>query len=109
MGHDRQERVALRAAFSLLELLLVITLIGIIATLVVPRVTSSSDAARDKLRESHITQMNALIEQYTLDNDGPPTDLTDLAPTYLPEGLPTDPDGGSYALNSTTHRVDYTP
>lgn len=105
----KQDRITYRPAFSLLELLLVVTIIGIIAAIVVPRVTSSTDNAKVRVREANIAQMNSAIERYQIEEDGLPTALTDLEPNYLPEGVPVDPDGGSYSLNSTTHRVEYTP
>lgn len=92
-----------------MELLVVVTIIGIIAAIVVPRITAPTDKARDKVRESHIAQMNQAIELYRLAQDANPTALGDLTTDYLPDGLPVDPDGGTYSLNSTTHRVDYTP
>lgn len=98
-----------RTGFSLIELLLVVTIIGIIAAIVVPRVTTTTELTRDNVRASHITQMNQAIELYTFDNDAVPTALADLVPTYLPDGLPVDPDGGAYSFNATTSRVDYTP
>lgn len=98
-----------RSAFSLMELLLVVVIIGIIAAIVVPRVASSTDNAKLKVRESHVTQMNAALEQYSITYDGYPTNLSDLAPEYLPDGVPTPPDGGTYSLNSTTNRAEHTP
>ncbi|MEN1681707.1 MAG: prepilin-type N-terminal cleavage/methylation domain-containing protein [Planctomycetota bacterium] len=110
MGTNQSMRLARRpAGFSLMELLLVILILGIIAAIIVPRVSVSTEAARTKVRESQITQMNSMIEQYQIENDAAPTDLTDLVPNYLPDGLPTDPSGGTYSLNSTTDRVEYTP
>ena len=92
-----------------MELLLVVVIIGIIAAIVVPRVSAPTASARDRVRESHIAQMNQFIELYHVEQDGWPTDLTDLVTDYMPDGLPTDPDGGSYSLNTTTHRVEYSP
>ena len=103
------KRTIARRAFSLMELLLVVTIIGIIAAIVVPRIMAPTDAARTKVRESHITQMNQMIELYHIEQEAWPTALSDLVTDYLPEGLPTDPAGGTYSFNSTTNRVDYTP
>lgn len=102
-------RRGLRSGFSLMELLLVVTIIGVIAAIVVPRVAAPTATAREKVRASQIGQMNQIIERYHLDNDAWPTNITDLVPAYLPDGTPVDPDGGSYAINGTTHRIEYTP
>jgi len=92
-----------------MELLLVVTIIGIIAAIVVPRVMAPTQTARDKVRASHISQMNQMIELYHIEQGDWPTALSDLVTDYMPDGLPNDPAGGAYSLNSTTNRVDYTP
>jgi len=98
-----------RRGFSLIELLLVVTILGIIAALVVPRVSTSTDMAAEKVRASHVAQLNGAIEQYYLTNGSWPTDLTDLVGTYLVDGVPTNPMGGPYSIDATSHRVTFTP
>jgi type II secretory pathway pseudopilin PulG len=93
----------------LIELLLVVTILGILAALVVPRVSVTTDFAKEKVRSSHVAQLNGAIEQYYLTNGSWPTDLTDLIGTYLVDGVPTNPLGGPYSIDGTTHRVTYTP
>lgn len=97
-----------RAAFSLLELLAVVTILGIIAAIIVPRVTFSSDTAKQRVEDHHKATINAAIERYYIDKNTWPT-LADLGsdPDYFPEGIPVSPvNGTAYTLNSTTHRVD---
>ncbi len=98
-----------RAGFSLMELLLVVVILGIIAAIVVPRVTVSTVTAEQKVRQHQMTTMNLAIERHQIEVGGWPTSLTDLVPTYLPDGVPTPPGGGTYSINSTTQRVTYTP
>lgn len=98
-----------RAGFSLLELLVVVLIIGIIASLIVPRIWVQTDNARDKVTDHHLATLNRSIELYQMDNNAWPTALTDLAPTYLPDGVPTPPHGGSYTINVTSHRAEHTP
>src|SRR5690606_18559844 len=95
--------------FSLMELLLVVILLGVIALVVLPRVTMSTDAARQGVRESHVQSLNGAIERYRLAEGEWPSALTDLVPDYLPGGIPDNPAGGAYGLDATTHRAIYTP
>lgn len=93
---------------SLLEVMLVVVVIGIIATIIMARLSASSDMAKCKTCFHNKSQLNAAIERYGVENGNYPTDLTDLAvPAYFPDGLPICPVSGSgYLMNGTTHRVD---
>lgn len=95
-----------RKGFSLLELLAVVVILGIIAAIVVPRVTVSSDTAKQKVNDHTAATLNSAIERYYVDNGSWPTALSALVPAYLPDGVPTNPiDGSAYGIDSTTHRV----
>lgn len=93
---------------SLLELMLVVMLVGIIASIVVARISQSSDNAKCKSCLHNRSQLNEAIERYGVENGSYPTSLNDLAvPDYFPSGIPTCPaSGASYSLNTTTHRID---
>ncbi len=99
-----------RSAFSLLELLAVVTLLGIIAAILVPRVIGSSSTAKSKVRDHHEATINAAVERYFVDNNAwPANDLSDIGgnSNYFPNGIPVNPvDGSAYTLNAATHRVD---
>jgi prepilin-type N-terminal cleavage/methylation domain-containing protein len=99
-----------RRGFSLLELLAVVTILGIIAAIIVPRVTVSSATAKTKVRDHHKATINAAVERYFIDNGvWPANDLSDIGANvnYFPDGLPTNPiDGTGYTLNTTTHRCN---
>ena len=99
-----------RAGFSLLELLAVVTILGIIAAIIVPRVAVSSATAKTKVRDHHKSTINAAVEQYYVDTSTwPAADLSDIGANanYFPQGIPTNPvDGSTYSLNATTHRVN---
>lgn len=99
-----------RRGFSLLELLAVVTILGIIAAIIVPRVSVSSSTAKTKVRDHHKATINAAVERFYLDNNSwPATDLSDIGvnANYFPDGVPTNPvDGSAYSLNATTHRVN---
>ncbi len=99
-----------RRGFSLLELLAVVTILGIIAAIIVPRVTVSSTTAKTKVRDHHKGTINAAVERYYVDtNSWPAADLSDIGVNvnYFPDGMPVNPvDGSAYTLNATTHRVN---
>lgn len=98
-----------RHGFSLMELLAVVTILGIIAAIVVPRVTTSSDAAKQKVDLHNRATINSAVERYYIDNGAWPSgDLNELnAVEYFPDGIPTNPvDNSAYSLNMTTHRVN---
>lgn len=99
-----------RPGFSLLELLAVVTILGIIAAIIVPRVSVSSSTAKTKVRDHHKATINAAVERYYVDNNSwPAADLSDIGANanYFPDGMPTNPvDGATYSLNATTHRVN---
>jgi general secretion pathway protein G len=99
-----------RRGFSLLELLAVVTILGVIAAIIVPRVTVSSATAKTKVRDHHKATINAAVERYYIDNNAwPSNDLSDIGANanYFPSGIPTNPvDGTTYSLNATTHRVN---
>lgn len=97
-----------KSGFSLLELLAVVTILGIIAAIIVPRVTVSSDNAKTKVRDHQKATINAAVERYYVNEGSWPT-LTALSAdvNYFPDGIPTNPvTGSAYTLNATTHRLD---
>lgn len=96
-----------RRGFSLLELLAVVVILGIIAAIVVPRVSTSSALAKQRVNEHNIATLNAAVERYFVNEGSWPTALTDLGTDYLPDGVPTVPtdDSLTYTIDGTTHRV----
>jgi general secretion pathway protein G len=99
-----------RTGFSLMELLAVVTILGIIAAIIVPRVTVSSDTAKAKVNAHNKATINAAVERYYIETGAWPADnLSDIGADtdYFPDGVPTNPVSGTpYTLNSTTHRVN---
>jgi general secretion pathway protein G len=96
--------------FSLMELLAVVTILGIIAAIIVPRVAVSSDTAKAKVMAHHKATINSAVERWYVEKGvWPATDLSDIAAdiNYFPSGLPTNPvDNSAYTINATTHHVN---
>ncbi len=99
-----------RTGFSLMELLAVVTILGIIAAIIVPRVTVSSDTAKAKVNVHNKATINAAVERWYIEKGAwPANNLTDIGAdvNYFPDGLPTNPvNNSAYTLNATTHRVN---
>ena len=98
-----------RSAFSLVELLAVVTILGVIAALIVPRVIGGTDTTKEKACYHNRAEINITVEQYYLHTGTwPANDLSDIAadPQYFPDGLPTCPvSGDAYRIDGITRRV----
>lgn len=110
MGRNKQ------SGFSLLELMVVIVILGILATMVIPNVFSNRDKAERQKVVSDLTALENAMEMYRLENGRYPTteqglealveeSQLDPKPRSFPEGgyirrLPADPWGNPYQLLS---------
>lgn len=98
-----------RTAFSLMELIAVVAILGVIAALIVPRITQGGDRAKEKTCLHNRAEINITVERYYLHNSSwPANDLSDVAADldYFPDGLPSCPvSGAAYRLDPATHRV----
>jgi prepilin-type N-terminal cleavage/methylation domain-containing protein len=99
----------IRSAFSLMELLAVVAILGIIAALIVPRFLDSTDVTKEATCHHSRAEINIAIEQYYLHTGNwPASDLSDIAAdlNYFPNGIPScSVSGEPYRLDPTTHRV----
>ena len=64
-----------RSAFTLVELLIVVSILGILAALVVPRFTSASEQARTTGVERQLQTLRGQIELYRANENAYPPDL----------------------------------
>jgi general secretion pathway protein G len=98
------------AGFSLMELLAVVTILGIIAAIIVPRVAVSSDTAKTKVNSHNKATINSAVERWYVEKGTwPANNLSDIGAdlNYFPDGVPVNPlDVSVYTLNATTHRVN---
>src|SRR5438067_6738200 len=100
-----------QTGFTLIEILVVIVVIAILATLVAPNVFQHVGAAKSATAKSQIEMMGAALDAYRLDNGGYPTTQQGLdalwtKPTtdppanwrgpYLRKPVPLDPWGRAY-------------
>jgi general secretion pathway protein G len=83
--------VLLNAGFSLLELVIVISIIMIFMSIGVPMYNRSILRAREEVLQSNLTTLNDAIFQYTLDKSKAPQSLDDLKTAGYVEKIPDDP------------------
>ena len=88
------------SAFTLLELLIVLTIIGILMAIGLATFGKLQDTANIKAIEVEISQFKIAIYSYKMDNGGSvPTSVDDLlAKGYIKNELATDPWGSKYVL-----------
>ena len=104
---DRNRRA--EAGVTLIEMLVVVTIIGLFAALVVPRMLKRSDIARVTAARAQINAFMTALGTYKLDTGTfptteqglqalreKPTDVNQWAGPYLPQDIPADPWGHAY-------------
>ena len=92
-------------AFTLVEMLLVVTIIGILAALVIPKIVGRSEQARTTAAHADLSAIKTALDAFEIDNGFFPKNLGDLlvAPgnakswkgPYL-DKIPSDPWGNNY-------------
>ena len=106
----RRGKTARPRVFSLLELLAIVTILGLIAIIVIPRISIATTTARTKVDARNKVFIDSAVERWYFENGTwPADDLSDIGADkkYFPSGLPTSPTSkAAYSLNPTTHRVN---
>lgn len=94
-------RRARRAGVTLIEMLVVVTIIALFAALVAPRLLGRADQARVTAAKVQIQNFQGALAQYKLDLGTFPTTEQGLKAlrekNYLPKDVPLDPWGHEYA------------
>ena len=113
MNRSRSHRR--RSGFTLIEILVVIVVIAILATLVAPNIFQHVGAAKDATAKSQIAMFGAALDAYRLDNGRYPSTEQGLAALwekpaidppanwrspYLRKPVPLDPWGHPYSYLS---------
>ena len=93
--------------FSLLELMAVVTIMGILAAMVLPRISGQAVQAKGKVCSQYVGDINAAIERYYLDQGVYPTSVNDLQDDrYYPDVLPVCPvTNQPFVIDSNKHTV----
>jgi general secretion pathway protein G len=80
--------------FTLIELMIVISLIAILVAIAVPNYNQSLLRARESVLRQDLFQLRSLISQYTLDKQKAPQSLDDLVQAGYIKQIPNDPTTG---------------
>lgn len=110
MSHLRTNSPARRSAFSLLELLAGVTILGVITAVVMPRISVSGVTAKKQCCAGYRTDLNKSLERYFFANGNYPTSVDALANTeYYPEIVPVCPVSSEvYKIDPDTGRITHT-
>jgi general secretion pathway protein G len=96
-----------RRAFTLVELLLVLVILGILAAIVIPKFSGRSKQAQITAAHTQIDNFKTALNNYEVDNSGYPKSLNDLlvqprdaqnwhGPYLQTDTVPKDPWGNDY-------------
>jgi general secretion pathway protein G len=106
LNHTKRNQTQRRHAFTLVEMLLVVAIIGILAALVIPKISGAGEHSRIVAAGADIHGgIKTALDRYEIDNGSYPRSLNDLvqAPSeakhwagpYL-DSVPVDPWGNPY-------------
>lgn len=90
--------------FTLIELLIVLVILGLLASLVAPKMFSKVDSSKIKTAETQLKLLETALDTYRLDVGRHPSSLDELIKSkeknwdgpYLPKEVPLDPWGNPY-------------
>jgi len=86
----RGDRASGSRGFTLLELMIVMTIIMILATIGAGRYEKSAVRAKEAVLKSDLLVMRKAINDFTLDKEAPPQSLEDLVSQGYLREIPTD-------------------
>ncbi|OBP15330.1 type II secretion system protein GspG [Rheinheimera sp. SA_1] len=97
-------KVSKMKGFTLIELLIVLVILGLLASLVAPKMFSKVDSSKIKTAETQLKLIETALDTYRLDLGQHPENLDELIKSskknwdgpYLPKDIPLDPWGNPY-------------
>ncbi len=79
------------AGFTLIELIIVMAIIGVLASLAIPSFVGALKSAREAVLKEDLHVMRAAIDSYTMDKQKAPQSLDDLVQEGYLKVIPEDP------------------
>ena len=96
-------------AFSLMEVMAALTILGILAAVIVPRLSTQQVSAKKSGCYANKGDIELQVKLWKRNKSSyPAANLSDIGAdtSYFPSGLPVCPvDGTAYTINTTTGRV----
>ena len=80
-----------QSGFTLIELMIVMAIIGILATLAIPSFVTAVQHAKESVLREDLHVMRAAIDSYTMDKQKAPQSLDDLVTDGYLRAIPEDP------------------
>ncbi len=80
-----------QSGFTLIELMIVMAIIGILATLAIPSFVVAVKHAREAVLKEDLQTMRSAIDSYTMDKQKAPQSLDDLIQDGYLKSVPEDP------------------
>ena len=95
-------------AFTLVELLVVVLILGALAYVAIPRIGQSSTTAKINACDTNVRMFNRMIEMYKADTGDWPNNWNQFEDDedYFPDGPPECPYGTTYSMDGGTHMVN---
>ena len=88
---DARRRASAQAGFTLLELIIVVAIIGILASIAMPRLLQTPDKAREAVLRQDLHTFRDVLDQYYADKGHYPTELEALVQEGYLRSMPRDP------------------
>jgi general secretion pathway protein G len=88
-AHTRRFR-----AFTLIELVVVMAIIGLLLTIALPRYMHSIERGKEQVRQQNVAVMRDAIDKYYGDNGQYPDTLDELVTKHYLRAVPVDPVNG---------------
>mgnify|MGYP001431390260 CR=1 FL=1 len=90
-----------RKGITLIELLIVVIILGALAALAIPRISTSATTAKQNTCDTNIDVINTQMEVYFAEEGSYPTYANLIADAnYFPDGGPVCPLTGTYSLGA---------
>jgi len=101
-----------RYGFTLIEVLLVVLILAVLASIVIPRIAESAGDAKKAKCDANIANLRRALELYCVKNDGEyPASNSDFqddilnSSDYFPHGAPVCPFGDAYVFVPATDTI----